>query len=48
MGFESDCTTNKDSDIYKLAKKKFYDFTGPIGKLKLIFAFTRLYKFLNI
>lgn len=39
LGFEADCIRNEDSYIYKLTKKILDEFTGPIGSLKLLFAF---------
>jgi cytochrome P450 family 9 len=50
LGFEADCVRNKESYVYKMAKKLLHDFFGPIGNVKFTLAFVmpEFYKFLGL
>jgi cytochrome P450 family 9 len=50
LGFEADCVRNRDSFIYKTARRMINELFGPIGNLKFTFSLVmpKLYKVLGI
>lgn len=50
LGFKGDCVRNKDSEIFKIAKKLLTDYFGPLGALKTVLsiALPKLYNSLEL